>query len=90
MSVTPKELYEKAGSLARELEGKELKNRDRLRIPLQEMPSQDPHERIRNMELCDRSAAELSRMLGKGEVSSKEIVESVFKKRLSCTEQLLP
>ena len=32
------------------------------------------------MELCDRSALELARMLRKGEVSSKEITESVFKR----------
>ena len=32
------------------------------------------------MELCDRSAAELARMLRKGEASSREITESVFKR----------
>jgi len=38
-----------ASELLRELEDKELKAKDRMAIPLQEMPAQDPHERRRNM-----------------------------------------
>ena len=43
-------LQAKAAELLQELEGKELKAKDRMAIPMQEMPAQDPSARIRNME----------------------------------------
>ncbi len=46
---TPEMTEKSAPELLRELEDKELKAKDRMAIPLQEMPAQDPHERRRNM-----------------------------------------
>lgn len=43
------ELTKEADELFQEIEGKELKGKDRLKIPPQEMPSQDPMDRICNM-----------------------------------------
>lgn len=43
-------LHARAAEILRELEGKELKAKDRMAIPLQEMPAQEPSARIRNME----------------------------------------
>ncbi len=50
MSYIPAaELKKRAAEAAAELEGKELKPKERLALPRQEMPSQDPKERIENM-----------------------------------------
>ena len=46
---TPEMAEKGAAQLLRELEDKELKAKDRMAIPLQEMPAQDPHERRNNM-----------------------------------------
>lgn len=46
---TPEQLKAEAQELLSQYEGKELKARDRLQIPPQEMPSQHPKERIKNM-----------------------------------------
>ena len=48
--ITPEELKRNASQVIASLEGKELKVKDRLAIPLQEMPSQQPEERVRNMD----------------------------------------
>jgi len=42
-------LNERAETLLNEIEGRELRKKERLAIPLQEMPSQDPDERCDNM-----------------------------------------
>jgi len=50
MSFFPQERLQKEAVQTLEmLQGKELKPKDRLAIPSQEMPAQDPKERIRNM-----------------------------------------
>ncbi len=49
MSVLPSLLHDEAVKLWAELEGKPLSPKDRLGIPMQEMPAQDPLERARNM-----------------------------------------
>ncbi len=46
---TPEMTQKSAAEMLRELEDKELKAKDRMAIPLQEMPAQDPHERRKNM-----------------------------------------
>lgn len=46
---TNEELKQDADRIFREIEGRELKGKDRLKIPPQEMPTQDPMERIQNM-----------------------------------------
>ena len=46
---TPEMTEKSAAEMLRELENKELKAKDRIAIPLQEMPAQDPHERRKNM-----------------------------------------
>ena len=46
---TPEMTEKTAAEMLRELENKELKAKDRIAIPLQEMPAQDPHERRKNM-----------------------------------------
>jgi len=46
---TNEELKQDADKIFQEIDGKELKGKDRLKIPPQEMPTQDPMERIRNM-----------------------------------------
>jgi glutamate synthase (NADPH/NADH) small chain len=43
------ELLKRGAQLYKELKGKELSNKERLQIPSQDMPSQDPQERIKNM-----------------------------------------
>src|SRR6056297_2658562 len=43
------ELKDEANELFSEIEGLELKNKDRLKLPPQDMPNQDPLERIQNM-----------------------------------------
>ncbi len=43
------ELKHEADEIFSEIEGKELKGKDRLKIPPQEMPNQDPNNRIKNM-----------------------------------------
>jgi len=43
------ELKREADELFSEIEGLELKNKDRLKLPPQDMPNQDPLERIQNM-----------------------------------------
>ncbi|MCF7915564.1 MAG: NADPH-dependent glutamate synthase [Spirochaetaceae bacterium] len=43
------ELKREADELFSEIEGLELKNKDRLKLPPQDMPNQDPLERIKNM-----------------------------------------
>jgi glutamate synthase (NADPH/NADH) small chain len=51
MSYIPaEELRKKAARLYNELKGRELGNKERMTIPPQEMPSQDPKERVRNMQ----------------------------------------
>lgn len=50
MSYIPADkLHEEAIKTVKELEGKELKPKDRLSLPRQEMPSQDPEVRKKNM-----------------------------------------
>jgi len=46
---TNADLKREADELFREIDGRELKGKDRLKLPPQEMPTQDPMERIRNM-----------------------------------------
>lgn len=46
---TPEMTEKSAAEMLRELDDKELKAKDRMAIPLQEMPAQDPHERRKNM-----------------------------------------
>lgn len=46
---SPDELNAQAEDLLKDIQGKELKNKDRLKIPLQEMPAQDPDIRRNNM-----------------------------------------
>ncbi|MGC9312921.1 MAG: NADPH-dependent glutamate synthase [Sediminispirochaetaceae bacterium] len=46
---TNEELKRDADKIFQEIEGRELKGKDRLKIPTQEMPTQDPMERIQNM-----------------------------------------
>lgn len=48
--ISPDQLKKKAQSALKKIEGKELSNKDRIAIPLQEMPTQDPAIRITNME----------------------------------------
>ncbi|MBN2508840.1 MAG: NADPH-dependent glutamate synthase [Spirochaetales bacterium] len=48
--IAPEELKKKAGDILEDLKGKELKAKDRIAIPLQEMPSQDPKVRKGNMD----------------------------------------
>jgi glutamate synthase (NADPH/NADH) small chain len=43
------ELHRQARQLYKELKNKELSNKERMNIPLQEMPAQDPGQRVRNM-----------------------------------------
>ncbi len=43
--VSAEELSERAKALWADLEGKELKMKDRRNIPMQDMPARDPHER---------------------------------------------
>ncbi|MFP4180840.1 MAG: NADPH-dependent glutamate synthase [Spirochaetaceae bacterium] len=43
------ELKQQAEELFEDISGRELKNKDRLNIPPQEMPSQRPEERVKNM-----------------------------------------
>ncbi len=45
---SPKKLNEDAAEILRKLEGRELKPKERIAIPPQEMPSQDPDERRKN------------------------------------------
>ena len=47
--VTPRELRDQAREVLASLAGRELRAKDRLAIPQQDMPSQDPHERGTNM-----------------------------------------
>jgi glutamate synthase (NADPH) small chain len=47
---TAEQLQSEAKSLWKELEGKELKPKERMAIPAQEMPNQDPLERRKNMQ----------------------------------------
>ncbi|MBN2738459.1 MAG: NADPH-dependent glutamate synthase [Spirochaetales bacterium] len=47
--ILPNKLREQAAEQLAALKGKELKPKDRLMIPLQEMPSQAPEKRIENM-----------------------------------------
>lgn len=49
MTKTRLELQKEAKDLLASLDGKELKPKERMAIPPQEMPAQDPKERIRNM-----------------------------------------
>lgn len=46
---SPEQLQREAVKTLETIEGKELKAKDRLSIPVQEMPAQDPRERITNM-----------------------------------------
>ncbi|MDY7027660.1 MAG: NADPH-dependent glutamate synthase, partial [Spirochaetota bacterium] len=46
---TNEELKRDADRIFQEIEGRELKGKDRLKIPPQEMPTQDPMKRIQNM-----------------------------------------
>ncbi|HPZ15195.1 MAG TPA: NADPH-dependent glutamate synthase [Sphaerochaeta sp.] len=50
MHATIEELDTQAKAVLAEYEGRELKAKDRLQIPQQEMPSQDPQVRITNMD----------------------------------------
>jgi glutamate synthase (NADPH/NADH) small chain len=51
MSYIPaNELRNEAQKLYNRLKGKELTNKERMQIPCQDMPSQDPGERIKNMQ----------------------------------------
>ena len=45
----PKELRDQARSILKDIQGKDLKTKERLAIPQQAMPSQDPHVRSGNM-----------------------------------------
>ncbi|MBN1649416.1 MAG: NADPH-dependent glutamate synthase [Spirochaetales bacterium] len=45
----PEQLRRQAAEVLKEINGKELTNKDRMQIPLQEMPAQAPQDRIRNM-----------------------------------------
>jgi glutamate synthase (NADPH/NADH) small chain len=47
--ATPLEIFAAAQESLAEITGRELTNRDRMKIPQQEMPSQDPSERVKNM-----------------------------------------
>jgi glutamate synthase (NADPH) small chain len=49
MTETREDLQKKAAAILDGLGGKELKPKERMAIPLQEMPAQDPTERIKNM-----------------------------------------
>lgn len=49
MYKKPQELREEAIKILKEIEGKNLKPKERLAIPPQEMPSQDPLERRKNL-----------------------------------------
>lgn len=49
MTAAPQILQMEAAKLAADLNGKDLKPKDRIAIPMQEMPSQDPSVRVRNM-----------------------------------------
>jgi glutamate synthase (NADPH/NADH) small chain len=46
---TPEQLKKAADELFKEIEGKELKGKDRLKLPPQDMPTQDPEQRTHNM-----------------------------------------
>jgi len=48
--ATPEQLKEQAAQVLAGLEGKTLKNRDRMAIPQQDMPAQDPQKRRGNMD----------------------------------------
>ncbi|MBT3272107.1 MAG: NADPH-dependent glutamate synthase [Spirochaetales bacterium] len=50
MTHSRSELQKKAAALLADLDGKELKPKERMAIPPQLMPAQDPKERIKNME----------------------------------------
>lgn len=50
MNLTADNLYAEAKNILKNLEGKSLKAKERLAIPQQEMPAQDPNARIKNME----------------------------------------
>ncbi|MCK9547596.1 MAG: FAD-dependent oxidoreductase, partial [Sphaerochaeta sp.] len=50
MHTTIEELDAQAQDILKEYEGRDLKPRERIQIPLQEMPSQDPAIRVKNME----------------------------------------
>ncbi len=49
MTKTREDLQEDAVAILEKLEGQELKPKDRMAIPTQLMPAQDPAERIKNM-----------------------------------------
>jgi glutamate synthase (NADPH) small chain len=46
----PNKQREEAKQLLKELTNKEIKNKDRMKIPQQDMPSQNPKDRIKNMQ----------------------------------------
>ena len=50
MSFSPEQLQNSARKLLNDLEGKDLKAKERMAIPPQQMPSQPAKERIRNMQ----------------------------------------
>ena len=50
MHVSLEELDKKAQSVLQEYEGKDISAKERARIPLQEMPTQDPKVRVTNMQ----------------------------------------
>ena len=50
MTKTRSQLKEEAARILKDLDGKELKPKDRIAIPPQEMPAQDPAVRVKNME----------------------------------------
>lgn len=51
MSYVPaEELHKRAEQLYRELKGKQLTNKERMQIPFQDMPSQAPEVRVKNMQ----------------------------------------
>ena len=47
---SPSELRDNAKKILKSIDGRELKVKDRLGIPPQEMPAQDPHTRIENVD----------------------------------------
>ena len=63
MTETREDLRVKAASILRELGGKDLKPKERLAIPLQQMPAQDPAARIKNMgEVAEGYTAEQAQL----------------------------
>lgn len=50
MHLSPEEMNEKAQLILAEIKGRELKIKERMQLPQQEMPTQKPEVRVKNME----------------------------------------